>query len=132
MADGSRQERRPSTGVLFVRYGIPALFVIAGQVILAVTGDAVSWAGFTGAGIAVLLLNLLVRIGIEGDRERDREEAAREYFSEHGRWPGEEERPSGRQWRLPENVATPESEAAEREHGRPALTRPRRRRGEPS
>lgn len=129
MADEQRG-RGTSPGVLFVRYGIPAAFVIAGQVIFAVTGDEVSWASFTGAGIAVLLLNVLVRIGIAGDRERDREEEARTYFSEHGHWPGEEERASGRRWRLPENIATPESEAAEREHGRPGLARPPRRRGE--
>jgi len=76
-------------GLWFVRYGIPALFIVAGQVIVMVTGDVVSWAGFTGAGTAILLLNLLVRIGHEGDRERDREEAARRYFAEHGRWPDE-------------------------------------------
>jgi hypothetical protein len=35
----------------------------------------------------VLLLNVLYRIGVEGDKERDREEAAREYFDKHGHWP---------------------------------------------
>jgi len=35
----------------------------------------------------VLLLNVLYRIGVEGDKERDREEEAREYFDQHGRWP---------------------------------------------
>jgi hypothetical protein len=44
---------------------------------------------FISAATAVLLLNFLFRIGIEGDKERDREEAARRYFDEHGRWPGE-------------------------------------------
>lgn len=74
--------------VPLVRYGIPVAFIVAGQIVLVATEDAVSWAGFTGAGIAVLLLNFLFRIGAEGDRERDREEAARDYFDEHGRWPG--------------------------------------------
>jgi len=74
-------------GLSVVRYGIPAAFVVAGQVILLVSGDPVSWAGFTGAGIAILLLNTLFRIGVEGDRDRDREQAARRYFDEHGRWP---------------------------------------------
>jgi len=73
--------------VSFVRYGIPVGFVVAGQVILLVTGDVVSWASFTGAGIAIILLNTLYRLGVQGDRERDREEAARRYFDEHGRWP---------------------------------------------
>jgi hypothetical protein len=30
---------------------------------------------------------VLYRIGVEGDKERDREEAAREYFDKHGHWP---------------------------------------------
>ena len=38
---------------------------------------------------AVLLLNVLFRIGVEGDKERDREEEARRFFDEHGRWPDE-------------------------------------------
>ncbi len=85
--------RQPSEGdsraVLAVRYGIPALFIVAGQVVLITTEDPVNWAGFTGAGLAILLIGALLRIGTEGDRERDREEAAREYFDKHGRWPGE-------------------------------------------
>jgi len=105
---------RPTRAVLVIRYGIPAAFIVAGLVILVLTGDAVSWAGFTGAGLAILLIGLLVQIGNVGDRERDSEEAARAYFEEHGRWPDEEARSTGRRWRLPENVATPESEAAAR------------------
>jgi hypothetical protein len=72
-----------------IRYGIPAAFIVTGQIVLIATGDAVNWAGFTGAGMAILLLGALVRIGNEGDRERDREDAARAYFTEHGRWPDE-------------------------------------------
>jgi hypothetical protein len=26
-------------------------------------------------------------MGVQGDKERDREEEARRYFDEHGRWP---------------------------------------------
>ena len=79
-------------GVPAVRYGIPAVLVLAGFVCLFVANgnQAVEgWALFTGAGLAVLVVNLLLRIGVEGDRDRDREEEAREYFSEHGRWPHE-------------------------------------------
>jgi hypothetical protein len=32
---------------------------------------------------------VLFRIGVEGDKERDREDAARRFFDEHGRWPDE-------------------------------------------
>jgi hypothetical protein len=89
-ANAARFRRyRAAVAVNVIRYGIPAALVLIGQVVLIATGDAVSWAGFTGAGLAVLLIGVLVRIGVEGDRERDREEAAREYFSKHGRWPDE-------------------------------------------
>ncbi|MEA2182892.1 MAG: hypothetical protein QOF69_2077, partial [Solirubrobacteraceae bacterium] len=29
-------------------------------------------------------------VGVSGDAERDREEQARTYFDDHGRWPDEE------------------------------------------
>ena len=44
-----------------------------------------------GAGLAILLLNVLFRYGAQGDRERDAEESAREYFAQHGRWPDDPE-----------------------------------------
>jgi hypothetical protein len=115
--------------VLAIRYGIPAAFIAAGQVIAVATGDLVTWASFTGAGLSILLIGALVRIGNVGDLERDREEEAREYFREHGRWPddGEAGRRSGRAWRLPENVATPESESAEREREPPSVRSDRTR-----
>ena len=75
-----------------VRYGIALALIVAGQVVLiADPGEkGAGWEGwslFSGAGIAVLLLNFLFRIGVEGDRDREREEAARRYFDEHGHWP---------------------------------------------
>jgi hypothetical protein len=71
-----------------VRYGIPAALVIAGTVIWGI-GSVAAGAMFISAGTAVLLLNFLFRIGVEGDKDRDREDEARRYFDEHGRWPGE-------------------------------------------
>jgi len=81
--------------LLFVRWGIPALLILVGLVIL-VAGSGGSHATdgaalFAGAGVAVLLLNALFRFGATGDRERDEEEAARRYFDEHGRWPDEDQ-----------------------------------------
>jgi uncharacterized membrane protein YoaK (UPF0700 family) len=70
-----------------IRYGIPLALLIAGVVVGAVTGSFVASALFFSAGSAVLLLNVLYRIGVEGDKERDREEAARAHFDRHGRWP---------------------------------------------
>jgi hypothetical protein len=74
-----------------VRYGIPAALFIAGMVVWG-TGSVAVGAMFISAATAVLLLNLLFRIGIEGDKDRDREEAARRYFDEHGHWPDERKR----------------------------------------
>src|SRR3954449_13560247 len=76
----------------FVRYGLPALLVVAGFVLLVVAPESTRYEGFSmcvGAGLALALLNVLFRISSEGDRERDREAAAREYMAEHGHWPDE-------------------------------------------
>ena len=72
-----------------VRYGIPLVLVIAGVIVTATAGRVGLAAGalFISAGTAVLLLNVLYRIGVEGDKERDREEEARRYFDKHGHWP---------------------------------------------
>jgi len=74
-----------------VRYGIPAALLIAGMVISATGGNVGVAAGamFISAATAVLLLNVLFRIGVEGDKDRDREEEARRFFDEHGHWPDE-------------------------------------------
>jgi hypothetical protein len=76
-----------------IRYGLPAVLVIAGFALLAFADGSVRWDGWAmcvGAGLSVLLLNVLFRFGARGDRERDAEEAAREYFARHGRWPDEQ------------------------------------------
>ena len=77
----------------FVRYGIPLLLFVAGMIIAGTSGRIGLAAGamFISAGTAVLLLNLIYRIGVEGDKTRDREEEARRFFDEHGRWPDEPE-----------------------------------------
>jgi hypothetical protein len=79
--------------LLAIRYGIPLVLLVAGIIVSATAGGVGLAAGalFISAGTAVLLLNVLYRIGVEGDKERDREESAREFFDEHGRWPDEPE-----------------------------------------
>jgi hypothetical protein len=77
-------------GLATIRYVLPAVLVIAGFVILFVADDSLRWDGWAmcvGAGLALLLLNVLYRYGAQGDRERDAEAQAREYFAEHGHWP---------------------------------------------
>ena len=77
-------------GLTTIRYVLPAVLVIAGFVILFVADDSLRWDGWAmcvGAGLAILLLNVLFRYGAQGDRERDQEAQAREYFAQHGHWP---------------------------------------------
>ena len=102
------------------RYGIPAVLVLlglGGMIFMDWPEGAEAFSLFAGAGLSVLLLNALYRIGVKGDFERDEEAAARTHFSEHGEWP-EDEPKVKRQWHLPEGVMTLEDEerrARERE-----------------
>ena len=78
--------------VAFLRYGLPALLVLAGFVLLFAADGSTRWDGWAmcvGAGLAVLLLNWLFRLGAKGDEERHREDAAREEFARTGKWPDE-------------------------------------------
>lgn len=87
-----------SPAAFVVRYVIPGVLVLAGlvSVFLVPPGKALeAWSLFTGAGLSVFLLNVLFRMGVQADRERDREDAARAYFDKHGEWPEEEKRPPG-------------------------------------
>lgn len=78
--------------MIAVRYVLPAVIALIGIVILALDRSIIGLEGFVlfiGAAGSILLLNVLHRIGVTGDADRDREEAARTYFDEHGRWPEE-------------------------------------------
>jgi hypothetical protein len=72
-----------------VRYALPSAVVLGGIVVMAFGGEShiEGGAGIVSAGIAIYFLNWLFRTGVNGERERDAEEAAREYFDRHGRWP---------------------------------------------
>lgn len=76
-----------------VRYAVPAAIFVAGVVVSAAASDKETGllvgSMFMGAAVAVFLLNLFFRMGVEGDRDRDAEEARRRYFDEHGHWPDE-------------------------------------------
>lgn len=60
-----------------------------GAVLVVVGGDAARGAGVVLIGVAalVVLANLLMRIGLGSERDREREEARRREFSRRGRWP---------------------------------------------
>ncbi|HYI38282.1 MAG TPA: hypothetical protein VEX39_16880 [Thermoleophilaceae bacterium] len=96
------------------RYAIPAALVLFGLVYAIVDWPvgAEAFSLFAGAGLSIVLLNVLFRIGLQGDAEREQEQSARDHFTEHGVWPDDQPK-AQRGWKLPEGVATPESEAEE-------------------
>jgi hypothetical protein len=66
--------------MLIVRYGIGAVMVVAGIVMLIISPGGLGVDGFAmavGGGLSVLLINFLFRLGVSGDREREEEERAR-------------------------------------------------------
>ena len=76
-------------GVWFVRYGIGLVLVVGGIAAAAAGASVESGMMAVGGGIGLIGLNVVFRLGVQGDRERDQEEAARRYFDEHGYWPDE-------------------------------------------
>jgi hypothetical protein len=82
-------ERARSRLLIGIRYVLPAVVTVAGVVVMAFGSetDLEGGASIVSAGLAIYFLNWLFRIGVTGDRERDDEQAAREYFKRHGRWP---------------------------------------------
>jgi Ca2+/Na+ antiporter len=75
-----------------LRVGLPVVLFVAGIVILVVVDSSVRWDGWAmcwGSALALLLVTFLVRMGNEGEKERDAEERARAYLAEHGHWPDE-------------------------------------------
>jgi hypothetical protein len=104
-----------SPGMLIVRYGVGAVMILGGIVMLIISPASLGVDGFAmavGGGLSVLLLNLLFRLSVSSEDDRAHEERARAYFDEHGEWPEEEPR-QGRKWVLPAGVVTHEMEQAQ-------------------
>jgi hypothetical protein len=83
------QPGRRSTAIVLLRYVLPGAVVLAGLVVMSLgsESDLEGGAGIVSAGLAIFFINWLFRTGAAGEQERDREDAAREYFDRHGRWP---------------------------------------------
>jgi hypothetical protein len=79
--------------LLFVlRYGIGGVMCLVGVILLVTNSGGFGVDGFAlgvGAGLSLIMLNVLYRLGVSGDRERDDEEDARTYLELHGYWPDE-------------------------------------------
>lgn len=92
----SRSGNRFGRAVLAVtRVWLPVGIAVAGFAGI-VIGQAKTSSPWAAAGVSLLLvavivwmINWMFRIGVQSNRERDREEQAREYFAQHGRWPEE-------------------------------------------
>jgi hypothetical protein len=75
-----------------VRYGLPIALVAAGVVVLVIDTDSRRFDGFAmlvGSGLSVAVINILYRLSVSSERERDDEVHAREFLSKHGYWPDE-------------------------------------------
>ena len=87
------------TLMIVVRYVIPGVIVLTGTLALVLNQSLTGLEGLAmglGVGGSVLLLNVLYRVGVKGDAERDQEAAARDFLDEHGYWPDEEPAPPAR------------------------------------
>jgi ABC-type uncharacterized transport system permease subunit len=84
-----------------VRIWLPLGIAVAGAILIALGHARVSPEADTrsieaGAGVVLLgvalmvwMINWLFQMSVQSNRERDREEEARDYFDHHGRWPDE-------------------------------------------
>jgi drug/metabolite transporter (DMT)-like permease len=75
----------------FTRIWLPSMIGVAGVVLIVIgrghTGAAATGVGFLLVAIIVWMINWMYRMSVQSNRDRDREEGARRYFDEHGRWP---------------------------------------------
>lgn len=79
-----------STVLFMLRYGLPGIFVVAGIVILVAAPESTRYDGFGlcwGAAFALAVFAQLLRLNTSGTDDRHREQAARDYYGEHGHWP---------------------------------------------
>jgi hypothetical protein len=76
-----------------VRVWLPLAIIAGGLIVIVATGGSETGveggAGIIGAAAAVWLLNVIFRVGVQGERERDAEDQARDFYGAHGYWPDE-------------------------------------------
>jgi drug/metabolite transporter (DMT)-like permease len=83
------------------RLWLPVVIALLGVVSIVLGHGSLSTSSTTHAlesafGVSLLIVALIVwmlnwmyRMSLDSNRDREREEAARDYFTEHGRWPDE-------------------------------------------
>ncbi|HEY1688436.1 MAG TPA: hypothetical protein VGF95_06170 [Solirubrobacteraceae bacterium] len=72
--------------LLFVRVLLPLGFLITGLVLLAVPGTWRIGLGLIALAAIAWLANVLIRLTMSSQQDRDREAEARERFERTGRW----------------------------------------------
>jgi heme A synthase len=84
------------------RLWLPVAIALAGVVLIVlghgrVSTNADTHTVLSAAGVALLLvalsvwmINWMFQLSVQSNRDREREEEARRYFDEHGRWPDED------------------------------------------
>ena len=100
MTDNRRPDPEHRTLLALTRIGLPLVIAVVGVVLIILGGAKVT--GKLGGGtvaatgvaflliaVIVWMINWLFRMSVESNRDREREEEARRYFDEHGRWPDE-------------------------------------------
>jgi len=110
----------------FVRIWLPLAIVAGGLIAIVATGGSLSGVeggvAIIAAGISVWLLNVIFRVGVAGERERDAEDAARDFYAEHGYWP--DEAPPHAAEPAPQPPADPHRHAPQGEHPHRPPSRP--------
>lgn len=88
----TRQERLPSSPfVRFLRWWLGLIVCAVGLLIAILRGfdetGLEALFALWGAGLSIILMNVLWRVGVSGDTDRDDEHDAREEFERTGHWP---------------------------------------------
>jgi hypothetical protein len=75
------------------RLWLPLAIAVGGVVAIVIghghTATAAAGVALIIAALTVWMINWMYRMSVESNRDRQREEEARDYFSRHGRWPDE-------------------------------------------
>jgi hypothetical protein len=76
-----------------MRYVLPAVVIVAGIAFVVLDHDGLSgpaaFSALAGAGGSIFLMNKLMRVSIDGERDRDEDEAARLFLDRYRMWPDE-------------------------------------------
>ena len=89
----SRGRERSARLLGLTRVWLPVTIAVVGLVCVIIgrgrTPAAAAGVVLMGTALMVWMINWLFRMSIESNKDREQEERAREFYDEHGYWPGE-------------------------------------------